>query len=113
MPLVSLSGLSLEIGDQPILRRAELTLEAGERVALIGRNGAGKSTLLRILEGDLKPDSGEIRARPGLRVSRLAQLLPEAGDETLRDYVAMGLSISRSSSTGTTATRRRRWTRPP
>jgi ATP-binding cassette subfamily F protein uup len=89
---VSFTGLSLEIGDRPILRRAELTLEAGERVALIGRNGAGKSTLLRILEGDLKPDSGEVRAKPALRISRLAQLLPEAGDETLRDYVAMGLS---------------------
>ena len=92
MPLLSLSGLSLEIGDQPILRRAELTLDAGERVALIGRNGAGKSTLLRILEGDLKPDSGEIRAKPGLRISRLAQLLPEAGDETLYEYVALGVS---------------------
>jgi ATP-binding cassette subfamily F protein uup len=92
MPLVSLTGLSLEIGDQPILQRAELTLDPGERVALIGRNGAGKSTLLRILEGDLKPDAGEIRAKPGLRISRLAQLLPEAGDETLSEYVALGVS---------------------
>jgi ATP-binding cassette subfamily F protein uup len=92
MPILSFAGLSFDIGDQPILRRAELTLEPGERVALIGRNGAGKSTLLRILEGDLKPDSGEIRAKPGLRISRLAQLLPEVGDETIHEYVALGLS---------------------
>jgi len=92
MSLLSFTGLSLEIGDQPILRRAELTLEPGERVALIGRNGAGKSTLLRILEGDLKPDSGEIRAKPGLRISRLTQLLPEVGEETIQEYVAQGLS---------------------
>jgi len=92
MPILSCAGLSFELDDQPILRRAELTLDPGERVALIGRNGAGKSTLLRIIEGDLKPDSGEIRAKPGLRISRLAQLLPEAGDETLHEYVAFGLS---------------------
>ncbi len=92
MPILSFTGLSFEIGDQPILRRADLTLEPGERIALIGRNGAGKSTLLRILEGELKPDSGEIRAKPGLRVSRLAQLLPEAEDETVREFVAQGLS---------------------
>ena len=92
MPLLSFADLSFEIGDQPILRRAELTLYSGERVALIGRNGAGKSTLLRVIEGDLKPDSGEIRAKPGLRVSRLAQLLPGVGDETIHEYVALGLS---------------------
>jgi len=92
MPLLSITGLSLDIGDQPILRRAELALDPGERVALIGRNGAGKSTLLRIIEGELKPDAGEIRAKPGLRVSRLEQVLPRAGDETLREYVASGLS---------------------
>src|SRR3990172_9676720 len=92
MSLLSFPGLPLETGDQPILRRAELTLEPGERVALIGRNGAGKSTLLRILERDLKPDSGEIRAKPGLRISRLAQLLPEVGDETIQEYVAFVLS---------------------
>ena len=92
MPILSFAGLSFDIGDQPILRRAALTLEPGERVALIGRNGAGKSTLLRILEGELNPDSGEIRAKPGLRISRLAQLLPEVGDETIHEYVALGLS---------------------
>jgi ABC transport system ATP-binding/permease protein len=92
MPLLSFADLSFEIGDQPILRRAELTLYPGERVALIGRNGAGKSTLLRIIEGDLKPDSGDLRVKPGLRISRLAQLLPEVGDETIHEYVALGLS---------------------
>jgi len=92
MPILSFAGLSFDIGDQPILRCAELTLDPGERVALIGRNGAGKSTLLRILEGELKPDSGEIRVKPGLRISRLAQLSPEVGDETIQEYVALGLS---------------------
>ena len=92
MPLLSFAGLSFEIGDLPILRGAELTLEPLERVALIGRNGAGKSTLLRILERDLKADSGEIWSKPGLRVSRLAQLLPDALEGTVSEYVAAGLS---------------------
>jgi ABC-type molybdenum transport system ATPase subunit/photorepair protein PhrA len=48
MTLLVLDDISLDIGDQPLLRHAALTLEPNERVCLIGRNGAGKSTLLRI-----------------------------------------------------------------
>ena len=45
MPLVTLDQASLAFGDAPLLDRAELTLDAGERIALIGRNGSGKTTL--------------------------------------------------------------------
>ncbi|MGH9324267.1 MAG: ATP-binding cassette domain-containing protein, partial [Vicinamibacteria bacterium] len=92
MPVLTLAGLVFEFGDQPILRRAELTLDRGERVALLGRNGAGKSTLLQLVSGELKPDSGDVRRKPGLRISVLSQLLPEARDETIREFVAAGLS---------------------
>ncbi len=48
-------------GDQHVLTGANLRLESGERLALIGCNGAGKTTLLRVLAGALRPTSGEVR----------------------------------------------------
>ncbi|MEY4436448.1 MAG: hypothetical protein RL175_1403, partial [Pseudomonadota bacterium] len=55
------------------LDHAEFSLEAAERVGLIGRNGAGKSSLLRILGGLEKPDDGDLRVQQGLRVTYVAQ----------------------------------------
>ncbi|MGD8575364.1 MAG: ATP-binding cassette domain-containing protein [Gammaproteobacteria bacterium] len=92
MTLLTCDDLSLEIGDQPILRQASLSIEDNERVCLIGRNGAGKSTLLRLITGEQKADAGEIRYRQNLRVSQLQQTLPEAMDHTVAEHVAEGLS---------------------
>ncbi len=92
MTLLVLDDISLDIGDQPLLRQASLTLEPNERVCLIGRNGAGKSTLLRIITGEQQPDAGEIRRKQGLRISQLEQALPQALDSTVQEYVAAGLA---------------------
>jgi ABC transport system ATP-binding/permease protein len=92
MPLLTLDDVSLELGDQPLLRHANLTLEAGERVCLIGRNGAGKSTLLRLITDEQQPDSGEIRRGQDLRISQLAQALPDELDQTVYAFVTGGLA---------------------
>jgi len=91
MPLLTVDAVTYEIGDRTLLREASLVLEPGERVCLIGRNGAGKTTLLRLIAGDEKPDAGHIRHKVGLRICQLSQVLPEAGDATVRDHVAAGL----------------------
>jgi ATP-binding cassette subfamily F protein uup len=91
MTLLTLDALSLDFGDQPILRQASLTIDEGERICLIGRNGAGKSTLLKLITGTMHPDEGEIRRRQGLRVSQLEQALPEALEHRVRDFVTDGL----------------------
>lgn len=60
---VSFSYRSREDGEErerPIFRNLNLTIRAGERLAVVGRNGAGKSTLIKLLCGLLEPDRGRI-----------------------------------------------------
>jgi ATP-binding cassette subfamily F protein uup len=91
MPLITLQDLDYSVGGPLLLERVNLTVEPGERVALIGRNGAGKSTLLKLLSGDLKPDDGQIRIEGGRRVARLEQEVPAAAHGAVFDVVAEGL----------------------
>ena len=65
MPLLRATQLQHSIGQQIVLDNAELQLEAGDRVCLLGRNGCGKSTLLRIVDGNTTVDSGDIWRQPG------------------------------------------------
>ncbi len=96
MYLVRLKELSLEFGERLILRDASLTIEAGERVCLLGRNGTGKTTLLRLIAGSQAPDSGEIEYRGGLRISQLEQALPRELTLSCREYVMQGLAPLRA-----------------
>ena len=92
MSLLRFEDISLEFGDQLILRDAEFAIESGERVCLIGRNGAGKSTTLKLIMGALEPDRGEIIAKDDIIVSQLEQTLPEAMDMPVIDVIRSGLS---------------------
>ena len=92
MALLSFDNVSLEFGEQLILKNAGFTLDDGERVCLIGRNGAGKSTIFNIISGDIQADEGKIHARTNLRISQLQQTLPQQLDQTVSEYVLGGLS---------------------
>ena len=92
MSLIRFDEVSLAFGDHVILREADLAIEPGERVCLIGRNGAGKSTTLKLIAGELEHDNGEIVRNSNLVVSQLAQTLPEAMDTPVRDIVRAGLT---------------------
>jgi ABC transport system ATP-binding/permease protein len=73
VPILHLQQGSLAFGHVPLFEDADLRIEAGERIALIGRNGTGKSSLLKALAGDVPLDGGTIWRAPGLRVARLEQ----------------------------------------
>jgi ATP-binding cassette subfamily F protein uup len=91
VPVLTLDNVALAFGHMPLFERADLRIDPGERIALIGRNGSGKSSLLRVLSGETVPDAGSVWRAPRVRVSRLDQDVPAAGDRTVFDEVADGL----------------------
>jgi ATP-binding cassette, subfamily F, member 3 len=62
-------------GDLKVLSGATLSVEAGEKVGLVGRNGAGKTTLLEILAGNSEPDSGSVEHPGGAKAGMTTQKL--------------------------------------
>jgi energy-coupling factor transport system ATP-binding protein len=81
-PAVAARGVWHEIADGPaILRGIDLSIEPGERIALMGRNGAGKSTLLRHLKGLAAPTRGRIE-----RAGEVALLLQNPGDYLIHEH---------------------------
>ncbi len=91
MPLLKLESVQLQFGTHTILDQVDFSITRGERLGLLGRNGAGKTTLLKLLAGDISPDGGERWLRPGTRLARLQQTLPDADSSSVFDVVAGGL----------------------
>ena len=91
VPLVQLSAASLAFGHVALLDRADLVLEAGERVGLIGRNGTGKSSLLKLVEGRTQPDDGRVWRSPGLALASVEQEPAFEAGGTVYEAVAAGL----------------------
>ncbi|MDR7135954.1 ATP-binding cassette subfamily F protein uup [Lysobacter niastensis] len=91
MPLITLNNVDYGVGGPLLLADVVLSIEPGERIALIGRNGAGKSTLMRLIAGEIQADDGEIRREGGVRVARLEQEVPAGAEGDVWDVVAGGL----------------------
>ena len=91
MSLVNAKNIYHSFGDHPLLDSANLTIEPGERICLVGRNGAGKSTLLKMLVRDIKPDEGDINFARDIRVAELKQEVPEDMQGSVYDCIAAGL----------------------
>jgi ATP-binding cassette subfamily F protein 3 len=89
MSLLAITGLTIRLGGRTLLDGADLTLDAGRRVGLVGRNGAGKSTLLRAIAGDLAPDGGSVRLAARARLAQVRQEAP-GGDASLVETVLEG-----------------------
>ncbi|UPG85194.1 ATP-binding cassette domain-containing protein [Luteibacter aegosomatis] len=91
MSLIQLLNVDYSVGGPLLLEQVGLSLDAGERVCVVGRNGAGKSTLLKLIAGELHPDDGEIRLQGGTRIARLTQEVPQDTAGSVFDVVADGL----------------------
>jgi len=91
MSLLSIQDVVMGFRGPPLLERANLKIEQGQRVCLLGRNGTGKTTLLKLINGDLEPDLGEIVRKPGLRTALLTQEVPKDLRGTVFDEVTRGL----------------------
>jgi ATP-binding cassette, subfamily F, member 3 len=89
MSLLVISGAVIRQGGRPILDGADLTVDPGRRIGLVGRNGAGKSTLLRAILSEVPLDSGDIRLASRARIATVAQEAP-SGDASLLDTVLQG-----------------------
>lgn len=89
MALLELRGISKWFGAVQALRDVDLTVEAGEVMALVGDNGAGKSTLIKVISGVHQPDAGEIlwEGRPTTIVS--PHFAKNLGIETLYQELAV------------------------
>ena len=96
MALLSLSNAHLAYGHWPLLDGAALSLEAGERLALIGRNGAGKSSLMKCLAGIEKLDDGLLQVQTALRRVYVAQEPLFAPGVSVFDAVSEGVAEARS-----------------
>jgi ATP-binding cassette subfamily F protein uup len=91
-PLLTLQDIHLTFGTDALLEGAELAVEPGDRLCLVGRNGSGKSTFLKIAAGLLEADSGERFIHPAVTVRYLEQEPDLSGHDSVLAYVEAGLT---------------------
>jgi ATP-binding cassette subfamily F protein 3 len=113
-PMITFDNVSVGYGEHVVLRHITNRIDPDDRIALVGVNGNGKSTFAKLLAGDLKPMSGEMRKGKGLEIAYFAQhqmdklkpeqtplehvidLMPYDSEAKRRSRVAqMGLTTSR------------------
>ena len=109
MSLITLLNAHIAFGERPLLEGAQLTVQAGERLGLIGRNGTGKSTLFGVLAGKTPLDAGDVQRRVGLRLGLVEQEpeLPPA--ETLQDSLLLRAKTCATCNDGAPADDREHW----
>ncbi|MBV8030552.1 MAG: ATP-binding cassette domain-containing protein [Betaproteobacteria bacterium] len=93
--MIRLSQLTLRRGAKTLLENAELSLNPGERVGLVGANGSGKSSLFALLRGELHADKGDVDLPRGWRLSHVAQETP-AVERSATEYAIDGDGVLRS-----------------
>ncbi len=89
MSLLVISGVTIRMGGRVLMNGADLTVDPGKRIGLVGRNGAGKSTLLRAIAGEVPLDGGDIRLANRARMATVRQEAPE-GPASLLETVLEG-----------------------
>lgn len=91
MSLIRLRNIHVGFGGPAILESISVSIDAGERLCLLGRNGTGKSTLLKVISGEVKPESGDLEFKQNLKLAVLDQEPRGDLQGSIFDVVAMGL----------------------
>jgi ATP-binding cassette, subfamily F, member 3 len=87
--MISLKNITLRRAAKVLLQAANVSIQPGEKAALVGRNGAGKSSLFALLTGLLHEDQGEFFMPSSWRIAQVAQSMPETQDSAT-DFVLAG-----------------------
>jgi len=96
MAVLSLSNAHLAFGHVALLDNAAFSLEAGERLGLIGRNGAGKSSMLKIIAGLEKLDEGLLQMTQGVRICYVPQEPSFEPGHSVYEAVSEGVAEARA-----------------
>ena len=96
MSLIRLRNIQVSFGGPAILENISMSIDAGERLCLLGRNGTGKSTLLKVISGEVKAESGDLEYKNNLKLAVLDQEPRGDLSGTIFDVVAMGLGENAS-----------------
>lgn len=87
--MLTLNQVTLSRGNKILLEKASVALHEKQKIGLVGHNGCGKSSLFSLILGTLTLDHGECLINPQLRISHLAQHLPDTNEPAL-DFVLAG-----------------------
>ena len=90
--MIILRDIGLRRGSKLLLQDANVTIQPGQRLALIGANGSGKSSLFSLLLGELVADTGDIEGMSRLRIAHMAQEVHASGMPA-GEYVWRGDSV--------------------
>lgn len=87
--MISVKQLSLQRGEKILFQDANMKVQAGQRLALIGANGCGKTSLFHLLLGEQQSDSGSIDVPSHLRITHMAQEI-DSIERAAREYIIDG-----------------------
>ena len=93
--MIRFSNVSLRRGAKPLLEAADVSVQPGERIGLIGANGSGKSSLFALLRGELHTDRGEVDLPAHWRLAHVAQETP-ALERPALEYAIDGDTVLRN-----------------
>lgn len=83
---INLNKISKRYGTNVVLNNIDLTINKGEKIALIGSNGCGKSTLLKIIIKEENVDGGDVAIRKDATLGYLSQI-PKSSNGTVKEYI--------------------------
>jgi ATP-binding cassette subfamily F protein 3 len=92
--MITLKGVTLRRGAKTLLDNASVTVNAGEKVGLVGRNGAGKSTLFALIAGGMHEDTGEFAVPAQWRIAQVAQDMPDSPQSATEFVIAGDADLS-------------------